>query len=64
VLTELVTSEEYTETQEYVMRERVYQQSRKRSAENVVAQWIGYPTDIRLTTTIEKADVGAAGLSG
>lgn len=46
------------------MRARVYQQSRKRSAENVVAQWIGYPTDIRLTTTIEKADVGAAGLSG
>jgi hypothetical protein len=64
VPTELLTSEEYTETQEYVMRERVYQQSRKGSAENVEAQRIGYPTDIRLTTTIEKADVGAAGLSG
>lgn len=46
------------------MRERVYQQSRKGSAENVEAQWIGCPTDIRLATTIEKADVGAAWLSG
>jgi hypothetical protein len=64
VPTELLTSEQYRETQEYVMRERVYQQSRKGSAENVEAQWIGYPTDIRLATTIEKADVGAAGLSG
>jgi hypothetical protein len=64
VPTELLTSEEYRETQEYVMRERVYQQSRKGSAENVEAQRIRCPTDIRLATTIEKADVGAAWLSG
>jgi hypothetical protein len=64
VPTELLTSDEYRETQEYVMRERVYQQSPKGSAENVEVQRIGCPTDIRLTTTIEKVNVGAAGLSG
>jgi hypothetical protein len=42
----------------------VYQQSRKGSAENVGSPRIGCPTDIRLTTTIEKVDVGAAGLPG
>jgi hypothetical protein len=46
------------------MRAPVYQDSRKGSAENVETQRIGCPTDVRLTTTIEKVDVGAAGLSG
>ena len=44
------------------MRAIVYEESRKTSAENVDAKRIDCPTDVRLTTTIEK--VVTSGLSG